>query len=84
MLNVKIKYSINYFLCADESSPKHNLNETFEINDDTLKLDSSFPLGADIKEQDVQPEELNNLTKMEGYSRTSTPKGMKFIGPCNK
>jgi hypothetical protein len=94
MLNVKIKFSTNYFLCADESSAKCNLNETFEIKNETLKLNISFPLEADIKEQDVQPDKLNNSTrkegtstpllKMEGYRRTSTPKGMKFIGPCKK
>jgi hypothetical protein len=94
MLNDKIKFYINYFLDTDESSPKCNLNETFEIKNETIELGISFPSEATIKEQNVQSDKLDNSTrkegipasplKMEGYSRTSTPNGMKFIRPYKK
>jgi hypothetical protein len=65
------------------------LNETFEIKNETIKADISIPLEANIKEQDVQPDKLNNSTRekgitasplrVQGHSKTSTPKGIKFI-----
>ncbi|PNF42677.1 hypothetical protein B7P43_G14274 [Cryptotermes secundus] len=67
---------------ADESSTKCNLNETFEIKNETIKSDNRFSLEA--SQQDFQPDKLYNSTRkkritvsplrMQGHSRTSTPK----------
>jgi hypothetical protein len=83
-----------YFLDTEESTPKCNLNETFDIKNETIESDFSFSLEASIKEQDVQPDKLNNSTRrkgitasplrMQGHSKTSTPKGIKFISLSKK
>jgi hypothetical protein len=70
------------------------LNETFEIKNETINLDIGFSLEASIKEQDFQPDKLNNSNRkkgitasplrMQGHNRTSTPKGTKFISLSKK
>jgi hypothetical protein len=79
------KLTTDSFVDTEISSPKCNFNETFQIQNETTKSDMSFPLEDNIKEQDVQPDSLNDSSerkritasplRMQGQSKTSTPKG---------
>ncbi|XP_021917943.1 uncharacterized protein LOC110828981 isoform X2 [Zootermopsis nevadensis] len=67
---------------SEQSSPKSNFNETFEIQNESTKSDVRFPLEDNIKEQGVQPNSLNSAggktsfspLSIQGHNKTSTPK----------